>query len=101
MGRGAAIAVAVGAAAASAAALVAIFAKRQRSKGPSKQQLDRLETVVLKNRDGVEVHITPVGASIQRFIVPVGQQQERRDVVLGFNRSSTYAVSGGQGKVEE
>lgn len=94
MSRGVAIAVAVGAAAAAAAALVATFAHKKRSKGPSKQQLDKLETVVLKNRDGVEVHITPVGASIQRFILPVGQQQEARDVVLGFNKASTYAVSG-------
>lgn len=82
------------AAAAAAAALVATLSLRKKhSKSPSKKQLDKLETVVLQNRDGVEVHITPVGASIQRFILPVGQLQEKRDVVLGFNKASTYAVS--------
>lgn len=94
MGRTAVVTLAVAAAAAAAAALIATFTRRKSSRGPSKKQLDRLETVVLKNRDGVEVHITPVGASIQRFIVPLGQ--ERRDVVLGFNKASTYAVRWGQ-----
>lgn len=93
MGKTVVVAVAVAAAAAAAAALLATFTRRRNSRGPSKQQLDKLETVVLKNRDGVEVHITPVGASIQRLILPVGQ--ERRDVVLGFNKASTYAVRWG------
>jgi hypothetical protein len=47
---------------------------------------------VLRNSDGVEVHITPVGASIQRLIVPIAGA--KRDVVLGFNKPSSYAVSG-------
>eukprot|EP00775_Hariotina_reticulata_P008395 gene8395-8579_t len=48
-----------------------------------------VEAVVLQNKEGVEVHITPIGASIQRLILPVNGQLV--DVVLGFNKSSTYA----------
>jgi hypothetical protein len=91
MAKAAVITVAVAAGAATAALLVTLVHKKSSKKGPSQKQLDKLETVVLKNRNGAEVHITPVGASIQRLIVPVGQ--EKRDVVLGFTHASTYAVS--------
>lgn len=80
------------AAAAVAAALAVVLQRRRHRNGPSRKQLDKLETVILRNKDGVEVHITPVGASIQRFILPVAKE-EARDVVLGFNKPSTYAVS--------
>ncbi|KAF6257191.1 aldose-1-epimerase [Scenedesmus sp. NREL 46B-D3] len=74
-----------------AAAVFALWRKKQGSKGPaSSGKFDKLETIVLRNRDGVEVHITPVGASIQRLIVPV--QGKQLDVVLGFNKASTYAT---------
>lgn len=75
-----------------AAAVFAVWRKKQGSKRPaSDNRFDALETIALSNRDGVEVHITPVGASIQRFVVPV--QGQKLDVVLGFNKASTYAVS--------
>lgn len=91
-------AVVVAAAAVAAAAVLAAVVRRTRAAShgrgkPSKTKLDALPTVVLRNQDGAEVHITPVGASIQRLIVPVGQGQALRDVVLGFNQPSTYAVS--------
>lgn len=92
MSRTGLLAFAAAAAAAAVAAVLAAGRKRHSGSKPSRKQLDRLETVVLKNRDGVEVHITPVGASIQRFILPLGNG-ERQDVVLGFNKASTYAVS--------
>jgi hypothetical protein len=75
-----------------AAAVFAVWRKKRDSKGSaSSSSFDRLEAILLSNRDGVEVHITPVGASIQRLIVPV--QGSKLDVVLGFNKASTYAVS--------
>uniref|UniRef100_A0A383V4H7 Aldose 1-epimerase n=1 Tax=Tetradesmus obliquus TaxID=3088 RepID=A0A383V4H7_TETOB len=74
-----------------AAAVFAVWRKKQGSKRPaSDNRFDALETIALSNRDGVEVHITPVGASIQRFVVPV--QGQKLDVVLGFNKASTYAT---------
>jgi hypothetical protein len=90
MGRAAGLLAAT--AALGAAAVFTVWRKKQGSKSPaSKSRFDVLETIVLSNRDGVEVHITPVGASIQRLIVPV--QEKKLDVVLGFNKASTYAVS--------
>jgi hypothetical protein len=75
-----------------AAAVFAVWRKKQSSKRPESNDLyDALKNIILSNRDGVEVHITPVGASIQRLIVPV--QGKKLDVVLGFNKASTYAVS--------
>jgi hypothetical protein len=75
-----------------AAAVFAVWRKKRDSKGSERSNsFDKLETIVLNNRDGVEVHITPVGASIQRLTVPV--QGKKLDVVLGFNKASTYAVS--------
>lgn len=97
MSRSSLLALAAAAAAAAVAAVLSAAARKRRSGNsgkPSAKQLDKLETVILKNRDGVEVHITPVGASIQRFILPLGQG-ERRDVVLGFNKASTYALLAG------
>eukprot|EP00878_Enallax_costatus_P003704 GHUV01003920.1.p1 GENE.GHUV01003920.1~~GHUV01003920.1.p1 ORF type:complete len:385 (+),score=76.80 GHUV01003920.1:295-1449(+) len=44
--------------------------------------------IVLKNSDGVEVHILPIGATIQRLIVPT--KDRNLDIVLGFNKASTY-----------
>jgi hypothetical protein len=75
--------------AASAAAAIGAAAFIVLRKKSSK--CDHLEPVVLQNKEGVEVHITPIGASIQRLILPVNGKPV--DVVLGFNNSSTYAVS--------
>ncbi|KAL4421637.1 hypothetical protein ABPG75_010928 [Micractinium tetrahymenae] len=42
------------------------------------------EPVVLRNSDGMEVHILPVGASLQRLLVPDAAGQ-LADVLLGFD----------------
>lgn len=75
---------------ATAAAVATLWSRKQKSKG-SATECDDAKTVILQNRDGVEVHITPVGACIQRLIVPV--QGKKVDIVLGHNKASTYAVS--------
>jgi hypothetical protein len=77
-----------------AAAVFAVWRRKRDSKGSasSSSSFDKLDTIVLSNQDGVEVHITPVGASIKRLVVPV--KGSKLDVVLGFNKASTYAVSG-------
>lgn len=54
------------------------------------EQLDALPPLLLSNAAGVRVTITPVGAAIQRFVVPVSGKE--LDIVLGWNRPSTYAV---------
>ncbi|KAF8061163.1 hypothetical protein HT031_004625 [Scenedesmus sp. PABB004] len=84
-GRGAAIA-AAGLAAAGLAAAAALLARRR-----ARRDLDSDPPLVLTNALGVEVHVLRVGAAIQRLIVPL-PGGERRDVVLGHNRPSTYAT---------
>ena len=46
-------------------------------------------TVVLKNKAGVEAHIIPTGAVIQRLLVPDAQGRVA-DVVLGFDEVEPY-----------
>lgn len=53
---------------------------------------DDLPVYVLKNKKGMEVHITPVGAAIQRLMVP-DQDNHLVDVVLGFDKPSQYMTS--------
>jgi len=50
----------------------------------------KMETYVLKNSKGVEVHIRPLGALVQRLILP-SAKGEPSDVVLGFDRLESYA----------
>ena len=50
-----------------------------------------LRPVVLKNAKRVEVHIVPVGASIQRIMVP-DKNGFIADVVLGFDSADEYLV---------
>lgn len=86
MGKGV-VAAAASAAALGAAAVVAYLRNRNNRKTRTEHS-----PIVLKNRDGVEVHILPVGASIQRLIVPT--KDKKLDIVLGFNKASTYEVCG-------
>lgn len=62
-----------------------------KDRGSAKRKYDKLRSFVLKNAKGVEVHITPVGAAIQRLLVP-DKHRQVADVVLGFDRASTYAT---------
>eukprot|EP00879_Flechtneria_rotunda_P031534 GHRR01034456.1.p1 GENE.GHRR01034456.1~~GHRR01034456.1.p1 ORF type:complete len:100 (+),score=12.11 GHRR01034456.1:235-534(+) len=70
----------VPAAIAATALLYGIRQRKQRSRG--------VQPIILTNKDGVEVHILPVGAVIQRLIIPVNGR--KIDVVLGFNKAATY-----------
>eukprot|EP00879_Flechtneria_rotunda_P002713 GHRR01002919.1.p1 GENE.GHRR01002919.1~~GHRR01002919.1.p1 ORF type:complete len:377 (+),score=99.27 GHRR01002919.1:235-1365(+) len=72
----------VPAAIAATALLYGIRQRKQRSRG--------VQPIILTNKDGVEVHILPVGAVIQRLIIPVNGR--KIDVVLGFNKAATYLL---------
>lgn len=85
MGKGLAAAVAT-VSVVGAAAAVALFRKKRKH-----SKFDDLQPIVLQNKEGVEVHISPVGASIQRLIIPI--KGKKLDIVLGFNKAATYAVS--------
>jgi hypothetical protein len=74
-----------------AAVVLAVGGWLRRGSCREQRRLNRLRPIVMKNKDGVEVHITPVGASIQRLIIPISGA--KRDVVLGFNTPASYAVS--------
>ena len=50
-----------------------------------------LRPIVLKNAKRVEVHVVPVGASIQRIMVP-DKNGFIADVVLGFDSADEYLV---------
>ena len=45
--------------------------------------------LILRNRAGIEVHILPTGASIQRLFMP-GHDGTSEDVVLGFDGEGPY-----------
>ena len=47
--------------------------------------------IILSNDHGMQVHVLPVGATLQRVIVP-NQQGVAEDVVLGFDDPSQYQV---------
>jgi hypothetical protein len=54
-------------------------------------KLNSLHPIILSNSEGLIVHITRVGASIQRLYVQ-DRDGKQLDVVLGFEHPSTYAV---------
>lgn len=54
--------------------------------------VEALPTHVLVNGQGVEVHISPVGAVIERINIP-DRSGRHTDVVLGFDKKTPYAVS--------
>ena len=60
--------------------------KQAKKKGPSIKELNQLIPIILRNAEGMEVHFTPVGASIQRLLV------NGKDIVLGYEHPSTYAM---------
>lgn len=57
--------------------------------------MEALPTHVLVNSKGTEVHISPVGAAIERLNVP-DRNGKLTDIVLGFDRKTPYAVSYGR-----
>jgi hypothetical protein len=73
-------------------AALLLLAKRRRVK----RHLDRLPLLQLgPNRLGVSAVISPVGASIVKLIVPAADGTTI-DVVLGYERASSYAVGPNQ-----
>ena len=48
-----------------------------------------METYVLKNGKGVEVHVRPLGALVQKLVLPDAQGKPE-DVVLGFDKLESY-----------
>ena len=55
------------------------------------QQTQELEPFVLKNRNGIEAHILPYGAIVQKLIVP-SRSGSPTDIVLGFDALTPYKV---------
>ena len=49
-----------------------------------------METFVLKNERGVEAHVRPLGALVQRLILPGAKGGRANDVVLGFDNLQSY-----------
>ena len=54
-------------------------------------QTQKLEPFVLKNRNGIEAHILPYGAIVQKLIVP-SRSGSPTDIVLGFDALTPYKV---------
>lgn len=54
-------------------------------------EIEALPTHVLVNSKGLEVHISPVGAAIERINVP-DRSGRLTDVVLGFDKKTPYAA---------
>lgn len=55
-------------------------------------QAQKLEPFILKNHRGVEAHILPYGAVVQKLTVP-DRSGRSTDVVLGFDTLTPYEVS--------
>ena len=56
--------------------------------------------VVLSNAAGAEVHVWPVGAAIQKLLVP-DRFGRLADVVLGFDDPLQYQVRSSQGGYDD
>ena len=54
-------------------------------------ETDPLAPAVLRNRNGVQAEILPVGAIIHRLLVP-DANGKADDIVLGFDDAKTYEV---------
>ena len=66
---------------------------RLRRPGRSRaDDVEALPTHVLVNSQGVEVHISPVGATIERLNIP-DRNGVPTDIVLGYDKKTPYAVS--------
>jgi len=61
---------------------------KRRGNGEAFAQL-AMETYVLKNGKGVEVHVRPLGALVQKLVLPDAQGKPE-DVVLGFDKLESY-----------
>ena len=48
--------------------------------------------LVLTNKNGMQLHVTNVGAAVQRLLVPDAQGL-LQDVVMGFDNPALYQVS--------
>ena len=57
---------------------------------------DELPILVLNNTNGMQVHLTPVGATIQKLLVPGNTGNTTgslTDVALGYDNITLYTVS--------
>lgn len=50
-----------------------------------------VQPITLINAKGMQAHILPIGATVQRLIVP-GQDGVAEDVVLGYDDPNVYQV---------
>lgn len=57
-----------------------------------RDQAQDLEPFVLTNSNGLEAHILPYGAIVQKLLVPDASGM-LRDIVLGFDTLTPYEVS--------
>lgn len=74
-----------------AAVLTAVYIW-QLLKPRTRWRLVRLQDIILRNDQGMEVHIVPLGAIIRRILMP-DRQGNVQDVVLGFDSLLPYEVS--------
>ena len=54
---------------------------------------DELPILVLNNTHGMQVHLSPVGATIQKLLVPGSKPGSLVDVALGHDNITLYTVS--------
>jgi hypothetical protein len=55
---------------------------------------DKLPILVMKNAMSMEVHLSPVGATIQKLLVPGREPDSKQvDVALGHDNITLYTVS--------
>jgi hypothetical protein len=80
--------IAIFAAVAAAAALPAVHVVKKLKR---RWDIKHLPVHVLRGPDGMEAHISPLGAVIQRFLVP-DARGILADIVLGFDDMEPYAV---------
>ena len=59
----------------------------------SKTIYDELPILVLKNANGMQAHLSPVGATIQKLFVPSSKAGSVVDVSLGYENITLYMVS--------
>jgi hypothetical protein len=54
---------------------------------------DELPILILNNTNGMQVHLSPVGATIQKLLVPGSTPGSLVDVALGHDNITLYTVS--------
>ena len=88
--------VVLAAAAAAAAAVGALLAARARAGGGGRVKLSApVKTFVLRNKQGMEVHILSLGATIQRLLVPDmdGKARESREPCLSAAAAAKHRAN--------